>query len=382
MRVVLARALGALASLRLACVLLILLGILTWLGTLEQVEHGLFEVQRKYFESFVLVHRFGPVPVPLPGANLVLSLLAVNLVVGGIVRIRKRIATAGVIVAHAGILVLLASAFVKHRFSDDGHVTLFEGQKADTFQSYHLWEIAVLEDLGGGRAQEHRIRHDRLEAAREGTARFAMPGVPFELEVSRLLRNCAPRSGAVDSQAEAVDGIALAELPPRTEEETNIAGASVVVDDGRSRRRALLWGAEAKPLVVAAAGRTFAITLRREQYPMPFSIVLDRFAKEDHPRIDLPKSFASDVTVVEDGASRPVRISMNAPLREKGLVLYQASWGPAGAAPGTKLFSTLAVVRNPADRMPLAGCIVIALGLVGHFSRKLFRYVRAEGGAA
>lgn len=387
MRAVLERALRALSSLRLACVLLILLGILTWLGTLEQVSNGLFEVQKKYFESFVLIHRAGPVPIPLPGANLVLSLLFLNLVVGGVLRLRKGAATAGILVAHLGILLLLVSAFVKHRYSNEGHVTLYEGDRADSFQSYFLWEIAILEDLGEGRVREHLIPNDRLaEASGAARARFTSPELPFEVEVSRFLRNCEPGSASAGraSTSAAVDGVILAELPLRPQAEANIAGATVEIVDEKQgmRRTGLLWGAEAKPLTVTAAGKAWAITLRRERYPMPFSVALEHFTKEDHPRIDMPKSFASDVVVTENGALRPVRISMNAPLREKGLVLYQASWGPADAGPATPLFSTFAVVRNPADRLPLAACIVIALGLVGHFSRKLFRFIRVEGRAA
>ena len=46
-------------------VLLAFLGLLTWLGTLEQTQTGLYEVQKKYFESLILVHHVGSVPVPL-----------------------------------------------------------------------------------------------------------------------------------------------------------------------------------------------------------------------------------------------------------------------------------------------------------------------------
>src|SRR5262249_52506242 len=152
---------------------LVLLGILTWLGTLEQVGSGLYEVQKKYFESFVLMHHAGPIPIPLPGANLVLSLLFVNLLVGGIVRMRKGTSTAGILVAHLGIALLLVAAFIKQRFSDEGHVTLFEGQSAKVFQSWFRYELAVLEDLGDGRVREHLIPHERLEEARDGrTVRF------------------------------------------------------------------------------------------------------------------------------------------------------------------------------------------------------------------
>jgi len=382
-RASLERALRALSSLRLACVLLLFLGLLTWLGTLEQVTSGLYDVQKKYFESFVLVHHAGPIPIPLPGANLVLSLLFVNLLVGGMLRLRKGVATLGVLVAHVGIAVLLVGAFVKHRFSDEGHVTLYEGQRSATFQSYFLWEIAILEDLGSGRVREHLIPNGRLEEALgSGRVRIAPAGLPFDVEVSGFLRNCAPRREG--AEANAVDGVVLEERPAHTEAEQNIAGVAIEIVDEKDgmRRKALLWGAESRPFVVTVAGKPWAITLRHEEYPMPFSVALDRFTKEDHPRIDMPKSFASDVTVTENGSSRPVRISMNAPLRSQGFVVYQASWGPSGAGPGTPLYSTLAVVRNPADRLPLAGCIVIAIGLVAHFARKLFRYVRVEGRTA
>ena len=65
------RLLDGLGSARLACALLVLLALLTWLGTLAQVELGLHAAQKRYFESFLLVHWLGPIPVPLPGANLV-----------------------------------------------------------------------------------------------------------------------------------------------------------------------------------------------------------------------------------------------------------------------------------------------------------------------
>ena len=131
-------------------------------------------------------------------------------------------------------------------------------------------------------------------------------------------------------------------------------------------------------MLVSVGDREWGISLRHERYQMPFTIVMDVFTKEDHPRITMAKEFSSDVTVIEEESSRPVKISMNEPLRDQGLVLYQSSWGPSTARPGEPLFSTLSVVRNPADQYPLYACIVIAVGLLVHFSRKLTRYVRSE----
>ena len=76
-----------LASYGLSCILFVLLLLLTYLGTLYQVEHGLYEAQKKYFESFLLIHdAFGVVPVILPGTYLLLILLFVNLILGAVVR--------------------------------------------------------------------------------------------------------------------------------------------------------------------------------------------------------------------------------------------------------------------------------------------------------
>ena len=70
----------------LAVTLLVNLFLLTWLGTLEQVEKGIHWVQEEYFESYFVWAKAGAVRLVLPGGYLTLGLLTVNLVVGGLVR--------------------------------------------------------------------------------------------------------------------------------------------------------------------------------------------------------------------------------------------------------------------------------------------------------
>lgn len=372
-----------LASMKLSVALLVMLGILTWLGTLEQTRSGLYEVQRKYFESFVLMHDCGRFSIPLPGANLVLCLLFVNLLAGGIVRLKKSWDTAGILIAHVGIVLLLVAAFTKHRYSDEGRVTLYEGQTASSFQSYFRNEIVITESLGERGYREHVVSQDELERARGSNSfRVKSADLPFEVEVRRFMTNARPhRAGPHSSEsAPTLDGVSLVEEPPAKEAEMNIAGACVAILDVKNdtRREALVWTAESKPFEFVDAGKKWSIGMRRETHPMPFTISLAKFKKEDQPRMDMPRAFSSDVKVSEAGVERDVRISMNEPLRAQGLVLYQASWGPSDAAPGQPLFSTLAVVRNPADRWPLWACLVIAAGLCLHFARKLVRWITLE----
>lgn len=381
MKAILKGFLDALASLGLSCVLLVLLAVLTYLGTIDQVDNGLFEAQKKYFESIVVWNAIGP--IPLPGAYLVMILLCINLVLGGFVRIRKNWATAGVLVVHLGILMMLGAGLVKFLYSREGHVTLFEGQAKSEFESYYDWELVVLEPTGKGTTIEHPIPPKALESSTGAQGRtFRDPTLPFSLQVTHYMRNARelPKGPMFEVPVPVLDGMFLSEQPLEKEAEQNTPGVYVRAtgSDGKPVD-GIVSGDQNAPWPVSFGGKTYGIELRRQRFPMPFEVRLDKFTKEDHPRMMMAKEFSSDVTVREAGSTRAVKISMNQPLRDKGLVLYQASWGPSNARPGDRLFSTLAVVSNPSDQWPLWSCLVIALGMLLHFSRKLVRHVRIEG---
>jgi len=370
-------------SLGLSCSLLLLLGLLTWLGTLEQARSGLYEVQRKYFESFVLLHDLGPVSLPLPGANLVLSLLALNLIVGGMLRIAKRRSTVGVMIVHAGILLMLAAGFAKWRFSSDGQITLYEGQRAAHFEDPYRYELSIVEHRESGERLEYRVPQETLVPPRGAErVRLRGEGLPFVVEVAGYARNArVQRKGPrFEVAVPVLEGLFLQQLEPELAAERNIAGAYLkLLGTGSDEPpQAIVWGAQAQPWSFRSAGRSFSFDLRRERHAMPFAIELDDFAKLDHPGTALPASFTSDVTVHAAGSESALRISMNEPLRRDGLVVYQASWGPQGAGANARLFSTFAVVRNPADQWPLYSCIVITLGMLLHFGRKLRTALRLQ----
>ena len=115
---------------------------------------------------------------------------------------------------------------------------------------------------------------------------------------------------------------------------------------GRHGGRAHLRGGPAPPLLAAALPRR-----------------LNRFVHEMHPGTRMDSRFSSYVTKIEGGLERDVHITMNEPLRHRGYTFYQSGWGPQDAPPGTPLFSTFCVVRNPSDRVPILACVVIAVGL-------------------
>lgn len=386
------KAFRILSSFGLTCIILVFLGLLTWLGTLEQVDRGLYQVQKDYFESFFLIYRVGFLGIPLPGANLLLCALFVNLICGGIVRLRKSWSRVGILVGHVGIGLLLLSGFVKLYFSDYGQMTLYEGQRANTFSDYNLWELAITRDLGDGQIEEFLVPEEDfvdLTSARPVTLHRA--GLPFDLEISNFMVNCwpEPKNPGFMVTSPVVEGIFLRPLAVRPAQEQNVAGLYAVAVDKITgeRHEGILWGlrrspstaAARTPWTVVAGGDTWGIELRHKIHTMPFGLQLEVFTKEDHARMDgNPKWFSSDVLVMDGETERPLQISMNQPLRKDGYVVYQASWGPPDAGPMEPLFSSLAVSRNPSDKYPLIACIVIAVGLLWHLSRKLGKYIRSE----
>ena len=381
---ILKRSVDFLASYGFACVIFLFMLLLTFLGTIEQTTQGLFEVQQKYFESLFVVHwAFDRIPVPLPGVYLLLVLFCINLVLGGIIRMRKGKNTFGNLIIHSGMVLLILGGGIKYWFASDGHMTLAENESSNEFESYYLWEITATPVDGDGEPTSYIVHHEGfagLEPDQSVTFRHA--DLPFDLTINGYQQNSEPlmTGPVIANQVRSVDGFFLKPNPLDKEAERNIAGAYATVtdkDSGQSQE-AILWGFQLYPATFEVDGKTWAIDMHKKRYPLPFTIALDKFTHELHPRTQMARTFMSDVTKTEDGVDQAIKITMNEPLRHEGYTFYQASWQPADPQRGTPIKSTLAVVKDPADRIPLYSCIVITIGLLVHFCLKLSRYLRRE----
>lgn len=374
------RVIDLLSSYGFAVVILTLLLLLTLFGTLEQAEFGIFEVQRKYFDSTFLIHRlFGAIPIPLPGAFLLLVLLFVNITLGGIIRAPKHWRYPGMLIAHSGIIILLAAGFVTFHFSTTGNLRLFEGQASNRFQSYYDWVIEIRRLEPEPDDDVLVIPTRDLESIRRGAARtFVSDRLPFDVIVAGYAPNTRPAFAHNAPFIKAVDGVYLETLPRDAEAEMNVAGAHVTLAarNGGPAPEGLLWGQQLHPFTARIGDALWAVYLTRRSWELPFTVLLDDFTVERHPNTSIPRVFMSEVTKIEGHAHEKVRISMNKPLRHQGYTLFQATWGPQDAPAGAPLFSGFAVVRNPADHWPLYSCIVVAAGLLIHFMQKLIAHLR------
>jgi hypothetical protein len=190
------RVFDLLSGFGLATILLLLLGLLTWFATLEQVELGLQPTLRKYFDwrsVFLLPEIRGKtVALPLPGGYWVGVLLLINLTLGGVIRIRKGWRHAGNLISHCGIILMLVAGGVAHHFSQRGNMAVAEGEQNNAAEDYFEYVIEVAEIKNGTADSIRVIRGENLAGLTQGKTRlFRLPGLPFDLEVGGYLETRA-----------------------------------------------------------------------------------------------------------------------------------------------------------------------------------------------
>ncbi len=379
---ILQRIFAFLSSYGLSIVLLLLMMVLVFFGTLEQTRLGLFETQRRYFESLVVVHPvFGWFPLPLPGGYLLLALVFVNMLFGAIVRAPKRWRRPGLLIAHGGVLYLIVAGFVAYTYAINGNLPLYEGDSGSRFQSYYEWEIRIYEMAPDSEGRVFIIPQDEFEDVGDTGRVFYHQALPLELRVVRYYPNCRP---APSRDAWSVDGVTLSPLPKDSTAEQNVPGVFVSLhqpgQEAAPSEPGILWGMERGPWRMLAEGREYAFALRRREWELPFTLTLEQFNHETHPGTTMPSHFSSEIVLQEGDAKRDVLIRMNEPLRHRGYTFYQASWGPTDAQPGDPLYSVLAVTRNPAGQWPMYASFIISFGLLLHFGQALLRYLRQQSG--
>lgn len=375
----------------LATITLLLLGVLTWLATLEQIEHGLYPTLNKYFhwKSFFLLPdikingKMFPIP-PLPGGYWVSALLLLNLILGGVVRMRKGWKHSGNLIAHFGIIFMLLGGGVAHHFSERGNMAVGVGEVSNTAEDYFEYVVEVAEIKDGKAEEIHVVRGDDFHDLEGGKLRtIRLPAMPFDLQLTGYLKNCQPVviTERAPAQKEFVaDQYYLMSKPDEINAEANTAGcyARILYQDGSKSDPFILAGASFHPFTIRHEDRIFTIDMRKRLWPMPFEVKLDEFTADFHPGTSMAAKFISKITRIEDGNETKYTIQMNEPMRYEGLTFFQASYGPPGAGPGDRMYSVFEIVKNPADHWPEYSLYIVTFGMLVTFGIKLFSFLFAK----
>ncbi len=371
------------SSFKLATLLFFFLLLLTLFGTLAQVEMGIQDVIDKYFTSWLVLEEFPikiggdeafKIVVPLPGGAPVGILLFINILVGGILRIRANWKKVGVVISHFSVLVLLAGGAIAHQYGVLGSMVVYEGEETNVFRDFHLWDIEVVKWNGDSAGQKALILpHEKLRALTgDRNRRFFSENIPFEIEISDVKRNSwVTLAGGGKSRFN------MMRIPDAKEVEANVPGANIkiITPEGDLIAEDILWGASEYPLTVETNGEVYGISYERRVYNTTFTVALDDFIKRDYPGTARPKDFRSKVRKLKDGTEEQAVIWMNHPLRDDGYAVFQADYGPKGVPVGQETYSVFQVAKNPTDHLPLAVCVVIGIGLLIHYGIMLTRFL-------
>lgn len=183
-----------LTSLKVTVVLLLLSTLLVFLGTLAQVNEGLWEAQERWFKSFWVFRRAGDlwwVPPIFPGGYTIGFGLLINLVAAHINRFQMTWKKAGIHLTHAGIILLLVGQLATDMLSRESFVSFEEGQTRAYSEAHRSVELVVASEPGqDGRERfvsftEAALRHKKLLQA---------PEVPFELRIAEWGENAEVHS--------------------------------------------------------------------------------------------------------------------------------------------------------------------------------------------
>lgn len=387
----LTRLLKASSSFGLACTVLFLFFILTLLGTLEQVEHGLYETQKRYFDSLFVWYEVAGMDLPLiPGVRLLMWVLFFNILSAAILKMRKGWKGAGLLIAHGGILLLLVGGAIGLQFKKYGAMMIWEGDTASEFESYTEWQLDIMPvDEDGKVIEALVIPSKQVDRIGKGQTRVFTSGeLPFDLVVHGREQNAmpvpsgAPMSASVEGKE--IDGYKLMSMKPAKQAEQNLPGMYVSFpESGKAagEAEAILWGGDVAPYTLHRDGKRWAVKLVKEKWKVPFEIKLRDFHFEYFPGTQRARVYRSDITKLENGGERDVRISMNKPLRHRGYTFFQSSFGPSGSDDkgDQRMYTVFAVMKNPADHWPLASLIVSGVGLLVHFMIQLWGYLKKQG---
>ncbi|MFG0307246.1 MAG: cytochrome c biogenesis protein CcsA [Phycisphaerales bacterium JB040] len=376
----------SLASLRLTVFLMALAMVLIFIGTIAQTRLGVWQAVDAYFRSWVALVDPGlflpgadtGLRVPIPGGLSIAGAMIVNLLAAHAVRFRATRKRVGVLVLHAGLIVLLAGEFVTGFFAQEGLMSIDEGASASFVEDIREVELAVIDPAGADHDRVVTVPGWMLAAGASSGEPIEDPRLPFSVRVDAWHANAA-LFRAVDT-TRATAGVGLeARAEPRARV-TGVEGGQAdtpaayvtLSRDGVELGTWLVSAALTEAQRVEAGERSFGLALRYRRTYLPYSLHLIDFRHDTFTGTNIAKNFSSDVRLVDPAreTDREVRIWMNNPLRYAGRTFYQASYKPDGSG------TVLQVVRNPGWLLPYVACLLVGGGMAWHFGCSLVAFLR------
>lgn len=398
------RFLKPLASLRLTIFCLLLAFILVFVGTLAQVHNGLYEVQSRYFRSWIVFWKSeaGGAAIPIfPGGWLIGAVLVLNLMASLFTRFKFTPRKTGLWIVHLGIILLLVGQFVTEAFQAESQMRIEIGETKNYSEDFRKNELVILDTAATSNIPLLSITETALSKKE-----IKSPGSPFTIKVKNYFPNSYPVAQVTTNSPKTLfstNGIGpllcFTEVPVKfTMDEVSHPAALVeIFKDNQSLGEWLVstwlskayevsrireWLGEdhsngiARPQCFTNNGHAYEIALRPKRIYRAYSLTLLEFHHDLHEGSSIDKNFSSRVRLSNPATSenRDILIHMNNPLRYQGDTYYQS-----GFEPGDQV-TILQVVRNPASLIPYIASTMITLGLIIQFLMHLTAFIKKRMG--
>lgn len=379
------------SSLKLTVVCLAAAMVLVLVGTLAQVESGIYEVQQRYFQSLFVWWPAGSrvfrIPV-FPGGHLIGAFLLINLLTAHIRRFRWSWSKLGIHLTHAGLIILLLGGLFTDLYSVESFMKLAPGETKNYSEDPRRIELAVIDESDKELDSVTAIPESLL--AQEGV--IETESLPFRIHVRKFFKNARLQplaqagENAVPAATKGVGAkVAVVERPRVTapnESDVQSAVLEIVPRDSHGSPSVSLgtWLVSDQlgaPQTFSAGGKTWRLVMRQARYYKPFSLTLRKFTHERYPGTQIPKNFASLVELAdpERGEKRNVLIYMNHPLRYRGETFFQSGFTENDSA------TILQDVYNPSFVAPYLACVVVGVGLIIQFAIHFAGFLRRRKNA-
>ncbi len=330
-----------------------------------------------------------------PEAMRIVWMLAQAAVAGGVVLggcwlvFHRR---AGVVLLHAGVLVLMAHEFYTGMAADESQMRITEGQSSNFSVDSRNAELVIV-DRSGNETDKHMVVDDTLlaSAAKSGNV-ISSPLLPVDIRVIDYFANSSITplkrqtpatvgvgksiAAAAEPKATGSSGIDL-DLPSAyvellDKESGQSLGTYLVstsFDDWIAVPGARLAEFNLQPVDVR--GKQYEVGLRLRRIYRPFELKLIDFEFTRYAGTETPKSYKSIVEINDPAlASRTATIWMNNPLRYRGETFYQQSFEK------TEKTTILQVAKNEGYMLPYISCMLVLLGMVWHFGIALTKFLQ------
>jgi hypothetical protein len=280
---------------------------------------------------------------------------------------------------HLGLILFVGGEFVSGMFQVESQMAIESGQTVNFIEGRDA-ELAIIDVTDPVQDEVYSVPARALR--REGTV--PLPGTPVSLKIHGYAQNAQLRNRApTDPPARATAGVGTAvtfvQVPPVSGDNEVDSSAAFVepIAGGRSYGIWLASQALGAPQSFTHEGRTYQIVMRHRRQYLPYAVTLKKFSHDKYAGTEIPKNFSSLVHLSNPATreERDVLISMNDPMRYDSKAFYQASFGKGD------MLSILQVVENPGWLIPYISCVLVAVGLIVHFTVSLMKSSRKREAA-